>query len=67
MLIIILSHFNQIFGPRVVFNYPEVPEYLKFDHIPLLMDIYRTGFSIHKFGDLKTANRIFRYGNPDAR
>jgi len=67
LIIIILSHFDQIFGPKIVLNYPEVPDNLKFDHIPLLMDIYRTGFCIHKFGYLKTANRIFKVANPNAR
>ena len=59
MIIVILSLFDQIFGPRVLYHYPKVPDYLKLDHIPLLMDIYRAGFCIHKFGDLKTANHIF--------
>jgi len=31
------------------------------------MDIYRTGFCIHKFGYLKTANKIFKVANANAR
>ncbi len=67
MLIAILSYFDVLAGPRLFYNFPDIPDYIQLDHIPLLMDFYDHGFFIHEFGDLKTSNLIFTIPNPKTR
>ena len=67
MLACVLSYFDSRAGPSVLFQVSELPAYLKFDHIALLMDFYGGEFFIHEFGELKTANQIFNIPSPLAR
>jgi signal recognition particle receptor subunit beta len=63
----VLSFFDSKAGPKTLMEVSELPSYLKFDHIALLMDFYGGAFFIHEFGELKTANHIFTIPSPLAR
>ena len=67
MIAAVLSYFDAKIGPKVLIQASELPDYFKFDHIPLLMDFYSGDFFIHEFGDLKTANLMFNVPSPLAR
>ena len=67
MLITILSNFDNRVGPRIMHKYPNIRTDLPLDHVPLLMDLYKEGFFIHEFGEVKTANFIFEVPSPLAR
>ena len=67
MLAAVLSYFDAKIGPKILIQASELPDYFKFDHIPLLMDFYSGDFFIHEFGDLKTANLMFNIPSPIAR
>jgi len=67
LLASVLSHFDSKVGPKTLLQKSELPDYLKLDHISLLMDFYSGEFFIHEFGDLKTANHIFSVPSPLAR
>ena len=67
MLASVLSYFDSKVGPKTLLQKSELPDYLKLDHISLLMDFYSGEFFIHEFGDLKTANHIFSVPSPLAR
>jgi len=67
MIIAVLSYFHTLIGPKTLIVYPTVPDHIQLEHIPFLMDFYESGFFIHEFGDLKSANEIFMIPNPDAR
>lgn len=67
MIFTILSYFDNIIGPKIFLQLPNVKIHISFDYIPLLMDLYKEGFFIHEFGELKTANLIFEILNPRAR
>ena len=67
MLASVLSYFDAKIGPKILMQSSELPDYIRFEHIPLLMDFYSGDFFTHEFGDLKTANLIFSVPNPKAR
>jgi len=67
VLACVLSFFDSRAGPSVILQVSELPTYLKFDHVALLMDFYSGEFFIHEFGELKTANQIFTIPSPLAR
>lgn len=59
MKILILSHFDAKFGPKIFLISPESSDEKEFDQIPSLMDLYSEGYFMHVFGDYKSANYIF--------
>ncbi|MBD3186959.1 GTP-binding protein [Candidatus Bathyarchaeota archaeon] len=64
---LILSHFNNVMGPRVFLSEPnDIGNQYK-DQITELMNLYRQGFFLHEFGGVKTANLIFEIKNSEAR
>ncbi len=67
MISSVLSYFDANYGPKILLQASELPEYIHIDHIPLLMDFYSGDFFIHEFGELKTVNLIFTVHNPRAR
>ena len=68
MIFTILSFFDNLIGPRVFFKTPKLARSsIQVENIPLLMDLYKTGFFIHHFGGLKTANLVFDISSPRAR
>lgn len=67
MIVAVLSYFHTLIGPKILTAYPMIPEHIQLDHVPFLMDFYESGFFIHEFGDLKSANEIFTVPNPGAR
>ncbi|MFX0083411.1 MAG: PAS domain S-box protein [Candidatus Hodarchaeota archaeon] len=67
MKIIILSHFNPRFGPKILLKAPESLKENDFDSLPALMDLYNEGFFIHTFGNYKSANYIFNIFSKKAR
>ncbi|TFF96353.1 MAG: hypothetical protein EU544_00820 [Promethearchaeota archaeon] len=67
MLFVILSSFDNRLGPKIFLKTPEDVENVYLDQVPLLMDLYREGFFIHEFGNLRTANLIFEIRSPLAR
>ena len=67
MLVTILSNFDNRVGPRILHKYPNMQYDVPLDNIPLLMDLFKDGFFIHEFGQLKTANVIFEVPSPLAR
>ncbi|MFX0028364.1 MAG: PAS domain S-box protein [Candidatus Hermodarchaeota archaeon] len=67
MKAIILSHFNQTFGPRILLHAPKSLKESDFYSLPALMDLYNEGFFIHTFGNYKSANYIFNIFSKEAR
>ncbi|MFW9882325.1 MAG: ADP-ribosylation factor family protein, partial [Candidatus Thorarchaeota archaeon] len=67
MKIIILSHFDPRFGPKILLQAPESLKKSDFDSLPALMDLYNEGFFIHTFGNYKSANYIFNIFSKEAR
>ena len=63
----ILSVFDNRYGPRLFLKAPNLKTSIHLDHIPLLMDLFKEGFFVYEFGDLKTANLIFEIWSPLAR
>ncbi|MHA1292015.1 MAG: hypothetical protein ACTSQJ_05035 [Promethearchaeota archaeon] len=67
MIGVILSVFDNLIGPKIFLKIPKSAKLISIDYIPLLMDLFKEGFFIHEFGDLKTANLIFNIYSPMAR
>ena len=67
MIGVILSIFDNLVGPKTFFKIPNSNGPVYLDHVPLLMDLFKEGFFVHEFGDLKTANLIFEIHSPIAR
>ncbi len=67
MKLLILSHFNPLYGPTVVLKAPESSEDVELEQIPALMDLYDEGFFVHMFGNFKSANYIFDLPSEYAR
>ncbi len=67
MIFTVLSYFDNIIGPKIFLQFPNVNSHIKLDYIPLIMDLYDKGFFIHECNDLKTANLIFDIKDPLAR
>ncbi len=67
MIFTVLSYFDNIIGPKIFLQFPNVNSHIKLDYIPLIMDLYDQGFFIHECSDLKTANLIFDIKDPIAR
>lgn len=67
MKCLVLSHFDQIKGPKTLITVgDEMPEtYL--DEIPRYMDYHDEGYFIHEYGKIKSANLTFLVANPLAR
>lgn len=59
MKILVLSHYNLFFRPYIFLKAPESLEREDLKQIPILMDIYESGFYKHEFGTFKTANLLF--------
>ncbi|MFX1376303.1 MAG: ADP-ribosylation factor-like protein [Promethearchaeota archaeon] len=59
MRILVLSHRNPYFPPSIFLKIPETIQRDDIKQVPLLIDIYDSGFFIHTFGTFKTANLIF--------
>ena len=64
---VILSHFDNILGPRIFMILPEDTETSNLNHITSLMDLDEKGFSIHMTDHYRSANRIFLIPNEKAR
>ncbi|MHA1149085.1 MAG: ADP-ribosylation factor-like protein [Promethearchaeota archaeon] len=67
MIYSVLSHFDNKVGPKVVLILPEEPDYFQIEHVSFLIDFYDEGFFIHSFGEINSANFIFKLSNPLAR
>ncbi|MFW9874031.1 MAG: ADP-ribosylation factor-like protein, partial [Candidatus Thorarchaeota archaeon] len=67
MKIIILSHFDPRFGPKIMLQAPDSLKESDFNSLPALMDLYSEGFFIHTFGNYKSANYIFNIFSKGAR
>ena len=67
MIFTVLSYFDNIIGPKIFLQFPNVNSHINLDYIPLIMDLYDKGFFIHECNDLKTANLIFDIKDPLAR
>ncbi|MHA1148244.1 MAG: hypothetical protein ACTSR8_08360 [Promethearchaeota archaeon] len=67
MIFTVLSSFDNRIGPVVFLKAPERYNSIYLDHVPLLMDLYKEGFFVHEFGDLRTANLIFEIPSTRAR
>jgi small GTP-binding protein len=65
--ILILSHFHEKIGPKIVLTAPESHEDINLDQIPSLMDLYDDGFFVHMFGNFKSANFIFEIPSQHGR
>ncbi|MCP4763585.1 MAG: PAS domain S-box protein [archaeon] len=60
---LILSHFDNMKGPKIIFIASESSESLDLDDykkIPHLMNLYQRGFFVHLFEGIKSANLIFQ-------
>lgn len=64
---LILSHFNQVLGPRIVLKIPESFDNESLNDIPRLLDLYQEGFFVYEKGDLSIANLLFKIQSPKAR
>ncbi|MFX1443715.1 MAG: PAS domain S-box protein, partial [Promethearchaeota archaeon] len=58
--ILILSHHNPYFRPKIFFKVPESVESEESNQIPTLLELYDKGFFVHTFGSIISANLIFR-------
>ncbi|MBD3254926.1 MAG: PAS domain S-box protein [Candidatus Lokiarchaeota archaeon] len=67
MKVLILSHFNAQYGPRIFLKAPESIVEDEIDQITSLMDLYEEGFFVHIFGGFKSANLIFEIPSKYAR
>ncbi|MFX0024510.1 MAG: hypothetical protein ACFE9S_19505, partial [Candidatus Hermodarchaeota archaeon] len=59
MRFLVLSHRNPYFPPYIFLETPDTIERDDLKQVPLLIDLYDTGFFKHTFGTFKTANLIF--------
>ncbi|MHA1279464.1 MAG: ADP-ribosylation factor family protein, partial [Candidatus Helarchaeota archaeon] len=65
---IVLSYFHSIYGPKPLIQTPNVFSNEQVENVAKLMDtIFDTGFFIHKFSDITTANYFFQISSPWAR
>lgn len=65
MKTLILSHFDNVFGPRIFLKAPDNDD--DFKHISQLMDLYKEGFFYHEFNKDKSANLNFQVPSIYAR
>lgn len=63
---VILSHFNTVSGPVIFHQVSDEPD-TDVGRIPQLMNLYKQGFFIHEFQDMKTANNSFLLPSSYAR
>lgn len=66
-LIIVLSHFNVIQGPKIVLQVPETSTINDIEQIPQLLNLYDEGFFIQIFPTFKSANLVFEIDSMYAR
>ena len=59
MKILLLSHHNPFFRPKIFLKVPESIEDEELNQIPTLLELYDEGFFMHVFGGIKSANLIF--------
>ncbi|MBD3197620.1 MAG: PAS domain S-box protein [Candidatus Lokiarchaeota archaeon] len=59
MKVLILSHFNPWYGPKIFLKAPKTNIDEDLNSIPSLMDLYEKGFFIHSFKNFKSANYLF--------
>ncbi len=64
---LLLSYFDNIVGPVVFLAEPATVNKKNFDNVSQLMGLYKTGFFMHEFGGLKSANLIFQIPSRYAR
>ncbi|MHA2129198.1 MAG: hypothetical protein ACW99L_04410, partial [Promethearchaeota archaeon] len=57
---LILSRFDPLYGPRIVFKAPKFLDDEIANKIPTLMELPTKGVFMHIFGELKTANLFFK-------
>ncbi|MEJ2248998.1 MAG: PAS domain S-box protein [Candidatus Lokiarchaeota archaeon] len=67
MKLLILSHFDFLYGPRIILKAPDSVDDTDLKKIPILMDLYEKGFFVHIFGKFKSANCIFEIESKYAR
>ena len=60
MNILILSHHNPYFRPKIFLKVPESIDSEESNQIPTLLELYDKGFFVHTFGSIISANLIFR-------
>ena len=71
--ILVLSRFDFRVGPKLFLNIPESPPQVFLEEIPPLMDLHisdlheKRSFFTYDFGEIKTANLIFKVPSPVAR
>ncbi|MHA2284105.1 MAG: PAS domain S-box protein [Promethearchaeota archaeon] len=56
---LVLSHRNPFFPPNIFLKMPSTIQREDIKQVPLLLDLYESGFFKHMFGTFKTANLIF--------
>ena len=67
MIFPVLSHFDNRYGPRIIFKAPDLKKSFHLNHIPFLMDLFKDGFFIHEYGAIRSINLIFEIESPLAR
>ena len=69
MITVMLSHFDVTIGPRIFLTYPETETEVNkdFNKIPHLLDLQNSGFFVHNYEGVKTANFSFEIPNRYAR
>jgi len=69
MITVLLSHFDMKIGPRLFLTYPEIETDINKDlkEIPYLLDLRNTGFFVHNYEEVKTANYSFEIPNVHVR
>jgi PAS domain S-box-containing protein/small GTP-binding protein len=67
MKVLILSHFNNWYGPKIFLKAPESMEDIDLESIPDLMDLYEVGFFAHSFKELKSVNLLFEISSEYGR
>ena len=63
MIILVLSYFDPIVGPRIFLKAPESVKDVDLDVIASMMDVYEDKFFIHISGNIKSASLIFEIPN----
>lgn len=67
MKCLVLSHFDRIRGPKTFITIGDKISTGYLDDISRYMDYHDSGYFVHEYREIKSANRIFLISNPFAR
>jgi len=67
MLGLVLSYFDGIFGPKILFKAPETLDDESIDEVTKLMSIHEEGFFGYNFGGFQSSNIIYTIFSPYSR